>query len=125
MKVASRITYRKQRLEREIYKEAVGIIGYQVKNPLISSMYVTRVELSDNLQFAHIYLFSDTITDPSDVRRVLLAASPFVQNRLNMALNIKRKLQVRLFFDRGLLNKRKIEHILDSLDSNEERFAEK
>lgn len=125
MKVEYRkVSYRKQRLEREIYKIVIRILGYQVKNPLISSMYVTRVELADNLQFAHVYVYSDDVDDTERIKRDLIAAGPFVQNRLNNELSLKRKVQVSLFFDEGILNQKKVDKILDSLNDNEEKFAE-
>lgn len=115
---------RKRRLEREIYKEAVIALSYKLRDPLFNSLYVTRVELSDSLRTAHVFVFSDSMKGPDvpdNVRRTLIAAGPFVTNLVNKALNLRRRIEIILFFDYGLMNQQKVEEIIEEIHRNEEK----
>ncbi|MBI4242637.1 MAG: 30S ribosome-binding factor RbfA [Planctomycetes bacterium] len=120
----SSITYRKQRLEREVLKTVTVILSYHVRDPQVGSMYVTKVELSEDLKFAHVYLFSEQVEDPDKIIKALISAGPFVESRLNKMIRWKRKISLALYFDQGTFNQVKIGKIIDGLSNGKKRESE-
>jgi ribosome-binding factor A len=114
--------YRKPRLEKEMLRQIAELIAFGMKDPRLSLVTVTRVELSADFSVAKVF-----VSPIGEGRRreeavgLLNRARGFVQSHLRRGLSIRQVPELRFTLDKGLENVQRVEKIFRGLD--EERRA--
>jgi ribosome-binding factor A len=108
---ANRRTIRLNQLLRE---ELARLIQAEIKDPRVRSVTVTRVEATQDLSYADVYV--RTLTDETPVEDAIAgleSAEGFVRRRLGRELHLRRIPDFRFRADRALEHVRRIELLLD------------
>lgn len=90
------------------------ILKGEVKDPRISSVVLTGIELADDLSFARVFftvMDSDNV-NTEDVLAGLESASGFIKRELSKRLHLKKIPNLRFEFDSSLNEGWKIERLL-------------
>jgi ribosome-binding factor A len=108
--------YRKPRLEREMLRQLGEAVAHQMKDPRVGWVTVTRVELSNDLSVAKVFV--SQLGGPQDRDRALNAlngARGFFQSILRRGLSMRQIPELRFLFDKGMENVHRVGEILRSL----------
>lgn len=113
-------SYRKERLESEIFRRVSLVIHSEVRDPRLGFVTLTRVELSPDFSLARIYV-GDYEKRPGrqNVVSVLNRARKFIRARVVPELRMRRPPDFVFARDKGFDNVREVERELERL--NEER----
>jgi ribosome-binding factor A len=102
--------FRRERLEREIFRQVTLILRREMQDPRLSHVTLTRVELADDFSLARL-LMSDLEPERSGERQLTLLnrARRFVRTRLSRELGIRRVPELRFDRDKGPANVEAVE----------------
>lgn len=108
---ANRRTIRLNQLLRE---ELARLLHSEIKDPRVRSVTVTRVEATQDLAYADVYVRTLTEELPvEDAIAGLESAEGFVRRRLGRELHLRRIPDFRFHPDRALEHVQRIESLLD------------
>ena len=108
---ANRRTIRLNQLLRE---ELATMVQAEIKDPRVRSVTITRVEATQDLSYADVYV--RTLTDEIPVEEAIAgleSAEGFVRRRLGRELHLRRIPDFRFHADRGLEHVQRIDALLD------------
>jgi ribosome-binding factor A len=108
---ANRRTIRLNQLLRE---ELATLLQAEIKDPRVRSVTITRVEATQDLSYADVYV--RTLTDEIPVEEAIAgleSAEGFVRRRLGRELHLRRIPDFRFHADRALEHVQRIELLLD------------
>jgi ribosome-binding factor A len=108
---ANRRTIRLNQLLRE---ELATLLQAEIKDPRVRSVTITRVEATQDLSYADVYV--RTLTDEIPVEEAIAgleSAEGFVRRRLGRDLHLRRIPDFRFHADRALEHVQRIELLLD------------
>ena len=91
--------HRQERLEQILEEELASLVRDEARDPRLSEVTVTRVELSVDYRNARVFFVS--AGDEERVARALERAAPFLRARLVDLLDIKQVPQLRFLYDRA------------------------
>lgn len=108
----------------ERMREEVSLLLRRLSDPRLAGVVVTRVELTDDLSFARLYVRRDTGADEAAQRALLRgfdAAQGKLRKDLTRALSLRVAPSLRFLYDEGIDAQTRVEAILREID--EERAA--
>jgi len=118
---ANRRTIRLNQLLRE---ELATMLQAEIKDPRVRSVTITRVEATQDLSYADVYV--RTLTDEIPVEEAIAgleSAEGFVRRRLGRELHLRRIPDFRFHADRALEHVQRIESLLDEALGQQEEDA--
>lgn len=118
---SSRRTIRLNQLLRE---ELAGLVQGEIKDPRVRSVTVTRVEATQDLSYADVYV--RTLTDDVPIEEAIAgleSAEGFIRRRLGRELHLRRIPDFRFRPDRALEHVQRIESLLDEALGQQEDDA--
>ena len=82
---------RSQRVSDLIRKEVANIFLFELRDPRLKNITISRVDMSDDLSNATIYYFSNFLeTNKSEINRVLSNSNGFIKLTLGKRLSLKK-----------------------------------
>ena len=82
---------RSQRVSDLIRKEVANIFLFELRDPRLKNITISRVEMSDDLSNATIYYFSNFLeTNKSEINKVLSNSNGFIKSTLGKRLSLKK-----------------------------------
>lgn len=109
--------YRRERLQREIFRQVSLILAGEVKDPRLTMTTLTRVELSPDYTFAKVLVggagHEDKVVEDRIAR--LNRARAYFATRVNQELNLRKGIEIRFQRDKGAANVEKVEEELRRL----------
>ena len=117
--------HRPDRVGEQIREELSGLLSRgAVHDPGIGFITLTRVDVSADLQGAHVYY--TTLGDAkarAETARALQRATPFFRRHVGGAIRLRRVPEIDFRFDESIANQDRIEQILRDLHEEEARRA--
>lgn len=113
---------RADRVKELLQEEVADIIRQEVKDPRIGFVTVTRVELSDNLRNASIFI--SPMGSEKEQKRTyegICSAAPFVRSRLGKRMRIKFLPELNFNWDHSHERSDKINRILHVIEDIEDK----
>lgn len=100
----------------ERMREELSMLVRSLRDPRVSGVLVTRVEMTDDLSFARIYVRKDVGADDERDRRTLVkgleSAAGKLRGDLTRALALRVAPGLRFFYDEGIDHQTRVEEIL-------------
>ena len=82
---------RSQRVSDLIRKEVASIFLFDLRDPRLKNLTISRVEMSDDLSNATIYYFSNFLESEGDeLQKVLTKSKGFIKSLLGKRLSLKK-----------------------------------
>ncbi len=105
---------RSQRISDEILKEVSGmIVRGEIRDPRISSVYITGVKITENLSMAEIFFtVLDGEREKSDALGGLEHAKGFIKGKLAKRLRMRKIPDIKFSYDHALEKGYKVDEIL-------------
>lgn len=112
---------RRLRVEGEILQEMANVLR-GLRDPRLDEATVSRVQVTDDLQSARIYVRLGLLAQPDDQRAAhmldaLDAASGRIRRHIAQALRLRYAPAIRFTYDRGVDAARRIDGILAEIDA--------
>lgn len=103
--------HRSERLEHEIREEVRRILLFEVADPRIHNLTVTRVKITKDLGLARIYFETASPDRRPEVEAGLEKARPFVRRLLAGRLRLRIMPQIEFFYDETSEEIQKLERL--------------
>ncbi len=108
-----------ERLNNLFVKELSEIIMLEVKNPLIKSVCITSVSITNDLSYAKVY-FTCMNEDRNMVLKELKEASGFMRSKLCDRIDIRHTPELIFEYDDSIEYGKRIEEVIEKLHENDE-----
>ncbi|MEJ5306912.1 MAG: 30S ribosome-binding factor RbfA [candidate division WOR-3 bacterium] len=108
---------RHKRIESEILKVASISLEY-IKDPKLKLITFTRVEVTDDLQYATIFYIAHKKKDYIPLH--LEKAKGFFRNHISEKINLRKTPEIKFKYDDGLEYQLRIENLLQELKDEED-----
>lgn len=108
-----------ERLNNLFIKELSEIIMLEVKNPLIKSVCITSVSITNDLSYAKVY-FTCMNEDKKEVLKELKEASGFLRSKLCDRIEIRHTPELIFEYDDSIEYGKRIEAVIEKLHENKE-----
>lgn len=110
---------RRLRVERDLRDLLAGALG-GLSDPRLTGVAITRIELTDDLSYARIYVRSSLGGDERALMRGLTAATGRLRADVSQQLQLRRAPELRFFYDRGVEHAERVDELLREIaqDSN-------
>lgn len=106
-------SYRPERVGEQIHKEISRLLTHGIKDPRVSLVTVTGVNLSRDLSLAKVfYNVTDEANERKDAERGLKSAAPFIRRELGKVMRLRFVPQIRFEYDSSIAYGHKIEDLL-------------
>lgn len=93
------------------------LITFEMKDPRLDFVSVTRVEVSGDLRYAKVFVSHlDATTARPQIIEALDHASGFLRTQLGQRMRLRFVPELAFFFDEGLIASQRMASILDELD---------
>lgn len=102
------------RINQLLREELSRLVQVEIKDPRVRSVTITRVDATQDLSYADVYV--RTLTDDSPVEEAIAgleSAEGFVRRRLGRELHLRRIPDFRFHADRALEHVQRIDSLLD------------
>ncbi|MCS6873600.1 MAG: 30S ribosome-binding factor RbfA [Pyrinomonadaceae bacterium] len=110
--------HRPKRIAEALREEITEIVSYELEDPRIQSISVTKVVVSDNLRDASVYvLVEGTEEEILKTMQVLRNAERFVRRQLALSMNMRRVPYIHFIRDTVEERAMKVERLIDELSS--------
>lgn len=109
-------TRRQQRVAELLQRELALLIAYELKDPRLDFVSVTRVEVSQDLRHARVYV--SQLGDAKEGRKAVAAlehASGFLRRALGDRTTLRYLPDLKFYQDRGLIASQEINALLEEL----------
>jgi len=107
---------RADRVKQVIQQEISQILQFEMKDPRLSSLSVTNVELTTDLREAKIFISSlDTNVDHKECLDGLKRANGFIRGMLGRRLTLKFIPTIQFYFDESLAHQERILALIDEI----------
>lgn len=108
---------RKLHLPEDIRQVISNALLFEMRDPSLAGVTVTRVKVSPDLQFADIrFSVMGADTNPKKVEAALNRARGAFKRELTKKIRMRRVPELRFHFDEDVASERRIGEILDQLD---------
>jgi len=108
---------RRLRVERDLHDLLVGVLG-GLSDPRLSALRITRVQLTDDLSFARVFV-RELVVDEAElgrreesIMRGLEAAAGRVRAQVAQTLQLRRAPELRFVYDHGQDNADRVDELL-------------
>jgi ribosome-binding factor A len=102
------------RINQLLREELSRLVQVEIKDPRVRSVTITRVDATQDLSYADVYV--RTLTEDAPVEDAIFgleSAEGFVRRRLGRELHLRRIPDLRFHADRALEHVQRIESLLD------------
>jgi ribosome-binding factor A len=110
---------RQARLQDQIHTEVAEMVALELKDPRIGSATVTRVDLTPDLHYAHIWV---SVLGEKDVQEGtlegLLSATGYLRHELSHRLRLRRVPELTFVLDHSTEDVLRVESLLDQANKN-------
>ena len=100
-----------EKLQEEIRHRATEILLYEMEDPRLRDVTITRVRLTGDLGFARIYYEAAPAERRSEVEKALQRAAGFVRKGLAGRLQLRLAPQIEFFYDETQEEIRRVEEL--------------
>ncbi len=110
---------RQRRVAEFIQRELAELIAYQLKDPRLHFVSVTRVEVSGDLRYARVYV--SHLEGPAASKDILAAldhANGFLRRALGQRIQLRFMPELIFYFDEGLLASQRMNALLDEISQS-------
>ena len=107
------------RLNNLFLAELSSIIFKEIKNPIIKSVNLTAVEITNDLSFAKVY-FTCMNEDKDKVLEELNSAKGFLRMKLANTIDIRHTPELVFVYDNSIEYGMNIERIIEKIHENDE-----
>ena len=116
-------SYRPERIGEQIHKEITRLLMYSIKDPRVSTVTLTGVKVSRDLNNARVFFtVSDELLERKDAERGLKSAAPYIRRELGQVLQLRFMPEIRFQYDDSISYGQKIDSLLrqvqDDLNDN-------
>ena len=116
-------SYRPERIGEQIHKEITRLLIYSIKDPRVSTVTLTGVKVSRDLNNARIFFtVSDEVLERKEAERGLKSAAPYIRRELGQVLQLRFVPEIRFQYDESISYGQKIDSLLrqvqDDLNDN-------
>ena len=113
--------HRKERLDELLWRELNSIVGYELSDPRLDAITVSRVDVTSDLQVARVYItLLEEGANGEDVLAGLENAKGFIRNQIAGRVQLRRVPELVFKIDHNLADVAHVERILDSLEQNDQ-----
>lgn len=106
---------RSQRLGAQVLRTLSELLRFETKDPSLSSVSLTAVDLSRDLGVAKVYFsLLNPQDDPAPVQEGLQRASGFLRGRLGKSLEIRHVPELRFVHDDSIAHGVEMSRLIDS-----------
>jgi len=111
---------RSERVKEEMLRVINDVISQEVKDPRIGFVTITRVELTENLRFARVYV-SVMGSDEQKAKsfKGIKSAASFIRSRLGKTMRIKIVPELSFILDHGQEDLDRINRLMHQLETEE------
>lgn len=106
-------SYRPERVGEQIHKEVAHLMMHGIKDPRVSPVIITGVQVSRDLSLARVYF---TVTDEAGERkeaeRGLKSVAPYVRRQLGQLMRMRFIPEIRFVYDSSISYGQKIDDLL-------------
>ena len=111
---------RQLRVAELIQQELATLITFDLRDPRLAFVSVTRVQASPDLRHANVYISSlDGEESQTEVMAALRKASGFLRRELGHRTNLRYVPELAFHFDDGLIQSQRMSDLLDEIASQE------
>lgn len=111
---------RSERVKEQMLKVINEVIKNEVKDPRIGFVTITRLELTENLRFARVYV---SVMGSDDERmqsfKGIKSATSFIRSRLGKNMRIKKVPELNFVLDHGQEDSDRINRLMHQLESED------
>lgn len=105
--------YRPEKIGQQIFKELTRLLNYQSKDPRLSTVTLTGVDVTRDIGLARVYFtVSDIDSERLDAERALKKAAPYLRRELGRAIQLRSLPELRFQYDDTLAYGQRIDHLL-------------
>lgn len=113
-------TRRQLRVAELIQQELATLLTFDLRDPRLAFVSVTRVQASPDLRHANVYISSlDGEESHAEVMAALRNASGFLRRELGHRTKLRYVPELAFHFDDGLIQSQRMSDLLDELASQE------
>ncbi len=110
---------RNQRLGNQVLRTLSELLRFEVKDPRLSLVSLTAVELSRDLSIARVHFsLMDINADPVPVQEALARASGFLRSKLGREIKIRHVPELRFMHDDSAAESQRISDLIDGALEN-------
>ena len=107
-----------KRLEKQLLQAASKVVLYELADPRLQLVTITRVKLTNDLSFATVYWSSlDQAGSRSKIERALNSAAGPVQRAIAESFQTRRSPRVRFQFDKSIEGAIRVTGLIDELNA--------
>jgi ribosome-binding factor A len=106
------VTRRSDRLAGEIRDEVARMVASDLKDPRLGFITVTRVELTQDLRYARVYVGALGEDATGDSLAILRKAAGFVRREIGRRLRVRFAPEIDFRYDRGLEATERVARVL-------------
>lgn len=107
--------FKKDKLSERILNEINQLLRSELKDPRLTFVSVTRVELADDYSWANIFWDTFDSSKRGDAHRAMEKCGGTVRSRLAKILKIRRTPELRFFYDSQFEDEKHISDLLAGL----------
>lgn len=111
-------TPRRLRVERDLRDVLVSALG-GLSDPRLAEVVISRIELTEDLSFARIYVRAAYGGDEKALLQGLDAAGGRLRAQVSRELQLRRAPELRFMYDRGVDHAERVEEILREIAKDE------
>jgi len=112
-------SYRPERVGEQIYKETTRLLMYSIKDPRVSPVTLTGVQMSRDISSARIYFtVSDESTERKEAEKGLKSAAPYIRRELGKILQLRFVPNIYFKFDASIGYGQKIDALLHQVQDD-------
>lgn len=111
---------RQQRVSELLQRELAEIIAYELHDPRVALVNVTRVEVTPDLKLARVYVSHlEGEATGQEAVAALTKASGLLRHELGQRTTLRYLPELRFYFDEGLIISQRIDSLLDDIARSE------
>lgn len=112
-------SYRPERVGEQIHKEIAHLMMHGIKDPRVSPVVITGVQVSRDLSVAKVYFsVTDEASERKEAERGLKSIAPYVRRQLGQMMRMRFIPDIRFEFDRSVGYGQKIDNLLRQVQAD-------
>lgn len=112
-------SYRPERVGEQIFKETTRLLMYSIKDPRVSPVTLTGVQMSRDISSARIYFtVSNESTERKDAEKGLKSAAPYIRRELGKIMQLRFVPNIYFKFDASIGYGQKIDALLHQVQDD-------
>ena len=117
---------RARRIQEQVQRELSGLLRHSVKDPRVSQVTLTEVEVSRDLSLARVYITSmNTEIDRGEIIKVLNGAAGYLRRELGALMRIRSTPRLQFHYDESVEYGARMDALINSaIDSDKKNDQE-